>query len=484
MKARTGRVFCGDFELIEEIARGGMGIVYKARQVSLNRTVALKMILAGQFAGSEDVARFHAEAESAANLDHPGIVPVYAAGKLAGQHYFSMGYVDGQSLASRLRSGPVPVREAAELMAALAEAIEYAHDRGVIHRDLKPANVMLDKDGLPHITDFGLAKRVEAECRLTATGQLLGTPSYMSPEQAAGKTNRIGPLSDVYSLGAILYELLTNRPPFQAPSPIDTLMQVLDDQPTPPRAVNSDIPRDLDVICMKCLEKDPAHRYASAGELAADLKRYLAGELIHASSVNILGRASRALTLSQHEDHFHGWGLAVMIIGAIVFGAHAVIYVLATMGFPDITAYWIPRGVMFALILALLFYVRPGSMLPRDSAERPIWAVWIGYLIAVSVTNLTLYLRGEPRSALFAYSAILSGFGFFIIGSHMWGGGYAVGMMFFATAPLLAMYPDSSAFWFGTLWGIALLCFGLRYWKHGAQQPVQEVGTASDPPER
>jgi serine/threonine-protein kinase len=219
---------------LEEIGRGGMGVVYKARQMTLNRVVALKMILAGQLADETDVKRFHTEAEAAANLDHPGIVPIYEVGQHEGQHYFSMGYVEGQSLAARVAQGPLPPHEAAELVQAVAEAVQYAHEKGVIHRDLKPANILLarsdrihavkskspDESGHyePKITDFGLAKRVAGDSGLTATGQVLGTPSFMPPEQAAGKLDLITPASDVYALGAIVYTLLTGRPPSRPPT--------------------------------------------------------------------------------------------------------------------------------------------------------------------------------------------------------------------------------------------------------------------------
>ncbi|MHC4402627.1 MAG: serine/threonine-protein kinase [Planctomycetota bacterium] len=203
--------YFGDYELLEEIARGGMGVVYKARQMSLNRVVALKMILAGHLASEEDVKRFYTEAEAAANLDHPGIVPIHEVGQHEGQHYFSMGYVEGQSLSVKIADGPLPPREAAELTKKVAEAVAYAHEQGVIHRDLKPANVLLDRDGDPRVTDFGLAKRVEGDSHLTDTGQVLGTPSYMPPEQAAGKLDQIEETSDVYALGAIGRSL---RPPY------------------------------------------------------------------------------------------------------------------------------------------------------------------------------------------------------------------------------------------------------------------------------
>ena len=287
-RGATVRYF-GDYELHREIARGGMGVVYKARQVNLNRPVALKMILAGNLAGEAEIRRFYLEAEAAANLDHPGIVPIYEVGEHEGQHYFSMGFVEGQSLAHRVAEGPLPPREAAALMVQIAEAVQYAHEKGVIHRDLKPGNVLLDTQGRPKVTDFGLAKKLQSDSGLTASGQIMGTPSYMSPEQAQGRTD-IGPLADVYSLGAMLFCLLTGRPPFQTDNVMETLKQVLERDPPEPRSLNAAIPIDLETIAQKCLQKDPHRRYGSARELAEDLNRYLAGEPIRARPVSLAER--------------------------------------------------------------------------------------------------------------------------------------------------------------------------------------------------
>lgn len=278
--------YFGDYELLDEIARGGMGVVYKARQVRLNRTVALKMILAGQFAGEADVQRFQTEAEAAAQLDHPGIVPIFEVGEYEGHHFFSMGLVEGNSLSARISDGPLPPKEAAALVRKIAEAMQYAHDKGVIHRDLKPANVLIDKDGQPRVTDFGLAKKLESDSQLTGTGQILGTPSYMPPEQAAGRTEQVDERADVYALGAILYCLLTGRPPFQAASPMDTLLQVLDREPVPPRTLNAAIPRDMETICLKCLRKEPSRRYQTASDLNADIQRQINGQPIKARPVS------------------------------------------------------------------------------------------------------------------------------------------------------------------------------------------------------
>jgi tRNA A-37 threonylcarbamoyl transferase component Bud32 len=277
----------GDYELLEEIARGGMGVVYKARQVSLDRIVALKMILAGQLADAEDVARFRREAQTAAALQHPHIVAIHEVGEHDGQHYFSMDYVAGPSLADRLRDGPLPPSQAACYIEAVARAIDYAHGRGVLHRDLKPANILLDEHGQPRVTDFGLARRIDRDQRLTATGAVVGTPSYMPPEQASGRAGRVGPASDVYALGAVLYELVTGIPPFRAVTPLDTLLLVLEAEPVAPRLLNRGIRRDLETIILKCLAKEPAKRYASAAALADDLKAFQEGRPITARRPSI-----------------------------------------------------------------------------------------------------------------------------------------------------------------------------------------------------
>jgi WD40 repeat protein/tetratricopeptide (TPR) repeat protein len=277
--------YFGDYELQNVLGEGGMGIVYKARQLSLNRPVALKMIRAARFPSDDEVRRFHNEAEAVARLDHPNIVPIFEVGRYEDQHYFSMKLIRGESLDKRLKDYLADLRGAARLVVTTADAIHHAHQRGILHRDLKPANVLLDAGGQPHITDFGLAKRVEGDSELTQSGAIMGTPAYMAPEQASGNRGAVTTSTDVYGLGAILYALLTGQAPFGGSTVLDTLEHVREREPQPPRRLNPGVSRDLEVICLKCLEKDPRRRYASADALAEELKRWLAGEPITARPV-------------------------------------------------------------------------------------------------------------------------------------------------------------------------------------------------------
>src|SRR5437762_5300643 len=283
----------GDYELLEVIGRGGQGVVYRARQKSLNRTVALKVIGLGHWATEAHLKRFRREAEAAASLDHSGIVPIYEVGERDGSCYFSMKLIEGGQLDAVVKREPMPMRQAVELIGKVARTVHYAHEHGILHRDIKPGNLLLDQKNEPHLTDFGLARLIETESTVTRTMEVLGTPSYMAPEQAIGNNDAVSGLTDVYGLGAVLYQLLTGQPPFAGGTTYETIKLLLDTEPRQPRLWNSKVDRDLSTICLKCLEKDPKRRYSSAFALAEDLERWLKHEPILARRAGILSRSKK-----------------------------------------------------------------------------------------------------------------------------------------------------------------------------------------------
>jgi hypothetical protein len=304
------------YEVLGELGRGGMGVVFRARHLALGRVVALKMLLGGPLASADEVQRFRTEAEAAADLDHPHVVPIYEVGQADGRPYFSMKLIEGRSLAG-FRGSP---QQAVQLMTQVARAVHYAHQRGIIHRDLKPANILIDAHGQPYVTDFGLAKRLAADSRMTQTGAIMGTPAYMPPEQAGGKKGEVTTLADVYSLGAVLYELLTGRPPLQGETPLDTLLLVMQMKPDPPSKLNGQVDAGLEAVCLKCLEKDPRQRYASAGELADDLERWQRGEPTRARPPSPL-QAVR-FWLRQHFGAA-GWIVIIGVFSGLLAGVES-----------------------------------------------------------------------------------------------------------------------------------------------------------------
>ncbi|MGF1580203.1 MAG: protein kinase [Gemmataceae bacterium] len=312
------------YEIIRELGRGGMGVVYQAKQTRLNRMTALKMILSGAHASPKELARFRSEGQAVAALHHPNIVQIYEVGEHDGRPYFSLEFVDGGTLSDKLQGTPLAPREVARTMQKLADAMDFAHKKNIIHRDLKPANVLLTQDNEPKITDFGLAKSLDDDSGQTGTGAILGTPSYMSPEQAKGLTKSIGPAADIYSLGAMFYDMLTGRPPFRGQTVLDTLQQVQKVEPVPPRRLQPDVPRDLEVICLKCLQKEPEKRYSSAGELARDLQRFLNNEPIQARPVS-------------SYEHAWKWARRNPVVASLIVGL-CVVLVGGLMG---ITALWL-----------------------------------------------------------------------------------------------------------------------------------------------
>ncbi|MBN2024999.1 MAG: serine/threonine protein kinase [Pirellulales bacterium] len=397
-----GRDF-GGYDLIEEIGRGGMGVVYKARQRTLDRVVALKMILAGQLSSPEHLNRFLAEAKTAARLHHPHIVPIHEVGCVHGQHFFAMEYIEGPSLSQRVAEGSLDMNEAVRLLASVARAVAELHRHGIVHRDLKPSNILLDAAGAPFVTDFGLAKVFEADSTLTATGVIAGTPSYMSPEQAAGHSAAVGPASDVYSLGTILYELLTGRPPFREETPLETVLQVVSREPVLPRRLVPKIPRSLELICLKCLAKSPDARYASAEALADDLERFLRGEPLAVQPPNVGTRLWRwtrrqpalALRLAAFAV-FYLVGLTNYLTGGIDLAFHLKmlsivgVWVLASIGLQqclDSRRWSIPARFGWGTIDAVLLLA---VLLVADGAASPLV---VGYPLLIVGSGLWYRVR-------------------------------------------------------------------------------------------
>jgi serine/threonine-protein kinase len=400
----------GRYELLGELGRGGMGVVYKARQKDLDRLVALKMILASHLASEEQVRRFYAEAKAAAGLHHPHILQIYEVGEVHGQHYFAMEYVEGKSLADVLREGPLPSATAVSCLAAVARGVAHLHARGIVHRDVKPSNILLDRQDRPFLTDFGLVKRVASESHLTNTGAIVGTPSYMAPEQAAGRAD-VGPLCDVYSLGAVLYELLTGRPPFRGENPMDTLVQVLESEATLPTQVRPGIPRELELICLKCLEKTPANRYPSAEALADDLERFVRGEPVEA----------RPQTLGQRLQRWTRREPALAAHLAILAVCIAIIHVNYHLAGNVTRAMHLQVLSMLGAwgLVAVLFQ----ALLRRDWRPGLVRAAWLA-ADAVLLTAVLATARALATPVVCCYAL-------FIAAAGLW---FRVRLVWFATA--------------------------------------------------
>jgi hypothetical protein len=443
-----------------------MGIVYRARQISLDRIVAVKMILRGTLASPDDLARFRAEAEAAARLDHPNIVPVYEVGEIEGQPYFSMKFVAGTTLARRLTEGPLVPREAAAIMLPVARAIQFAHRQGLLHRDLKPSNILIDEEGQPHITDFGLAKRITDNTGLTHTGAIIGTPSYMAPEQVGGNRGEIGPTSDVYSLGSILYQMLTGRPPFQAASPVDTLLMVLEQDPVPPRMLNAKADRDLEMIALKCLQKPPDLRYPSADALAQDLTAYLAGDPVSARSGGFMQVMSRLFRETHHAPILENWGLLWMWHSVVLFGL-----CLATnwLVWQKVESRWFYLSVWaggLAVWAPIFWWLRRRSG-PVTFIERQIAHLWGAAVIGSVLLFAVEWLLDLPVLKLSPVLGLLAGMVFFVKAGILDGAFYIQSAALFLTAGVMAILPQFSHTIFGV---VSAACFFVPGWKYYRQR--------------
>lgn len=476
----------GDYELLEEVGRGGMGVVFRARQPSLGRDVALKMIPHAEFAASDDIARLRVEAVAAGQLSHPNVVPVYDVGEHGGHPWFCMKFIEGETLNSRLMAGPMNTQDAVRLLLPVIDAIATAHAEGILHRDLKPSNILIDQDGTPFVTDFGLAKRTQPasdsqqhlrsgqDASITKTGAILGTPAWMSPEQAAGQTASIGRASDIYSLGAILYAMITGRPPFQAETPFETLLMVIEQEPASVRLINPSIDTDLEMIVTKCLQKPQDLRYASAGALAADLRSWLNNEPVSARSSTLTSILMRLFRESHHASVLQNWGVLWMWHSLVL-----LVLCLTTNGIHlmGVQSRW-PYLGLWTLGLglwALIFWNLRRRSGPVTAVERQIAHIWGGSMVASSMLFALESIMDRPVLEFSPVLGLIAGMVFLVKAGTLSGTFYLPALVLFATSPVMAAIqqsdlPDLSVSLFGIVSAATFFLPGLKYYRQKSWQ--------------
>jgi len=454
----------GDYELLEIIGRGGMGVVYRARQLSLNREVAVKMIQENRPLNPDTRNRFFTEAQATARLDHPCIVPVYEVSEHLGQPFFTMQLIRGQTLADELRQGPLQQRRAARIIADVSRGIGYAHSLGILHRDIKPSNIMLDENGRVRITDFGLAKLIDSHDSLTRTGATVGTPSYMAPEQAAGRSAQVSPRSDVYSLGAVLYHLLAGRPPLIGDSPIQLAMQILEHEPPPLRLIEPGVDRDLEMIVSRSIQKPPDLRYASADALADDLEAFLRDEPVQARSGRLLEVLARCFRETHHAVVLENWGVLWMWHSLVLLMVSLMTELLHWNGVQNRATY----ASLWTLGLgtwAFVFWALRHRMGPVTFVERQIAHVWGASLLAITMLTPLEWLLGLKPLTLSPILPMIGSMVFVVKAGVLSGQFYVQAFALLLTSFAMALYPNVAHLLFGVVSGLCFFVPGLKYFR-------------------
>ena len=452
------------YVLEEELGRGGMGIVYRAYRKSDGQPVAIKMLLRGEFASPIEKQRFETEATASMKLNHPNIVPIYEYGEHKGCAYFCMKLIEGETLTQRLVRGPLSATETARLMLDVSEAIHYAHEQGILHRDLKPSNILLDENDNPYVADFGLAKQATGDPTLTRSGAILGTPAYMAPEQAAGRRGEVSSISDVYSLGAILYHMLTGRPPFQAASAVDTLLLVLEQDPVSPRVLNRRVNRDLEMITMKCLQKPQDLRYESAKSMASDFTAMLNNRAVSARE----GRFGKIIVNVFRETHhasvLENWGLLWIWHSLVLLVACVGTNVMYLMGVETRWLYTLTWSVGFGTWGAVFWFVRR-RMGPVTFIERQVAHVWAASLVCVFLLFPFEGFLGLPLLRLAPVMCMVAAMTFLIKASSLSGIFYIQAAILFVTAFLMGMVPRYALILFGLVSSGCFFFPGVKYYQ-------------------